>query len=73
MNDSWRFVMFLSIVLGIWTSAHVYVGWRLATLPLFESTGGRRLLILGMALLWPCYLLGRLLSRRAHLPRPGGE
>ena len=55
-----RFVVFLSVVLGIWTLEHLYVGWRLASLPLLTAPGPRRALIIVLAVAFASYPLGRL-------------
>jgi len=56
-----RFVIFLSVVLGIWTLEHVYVGWRLASLPILSAPGARRALFVGLAIGFASFPLGRIL------------
>jgi len=56
-----RFAVFLAIVLSVWLVQHLYVGWRLWPLPVFASTVGRRLLIVGLVAGFLSYPLGRIL------------
>ena len=65
-----RFLVFFSIVLGIWLLFHLYVGWRLWSLPLFGGRAGHRALLIGLALGYIAYPLGRILYHHG-LPRIG--
>jgi len=56
-----RFAVFLTIVLSIWLVQHLYVGWRLLSLPSFDAESARRWLLIGLALLFASYPLGRTL------------
>ncbi len=61
MGSTMRFVIFLSVVLGVWALQHVYVGWRLAALPVFAPGPGRKALLVALALGFATYPLGRIL------------
>jgi predicted MPP superfamily phosphohydrolase len=65
-----RFLVFFSIVMGIWLVFHLYVGWRLWALPVFDSPTGHRYLLLGLAALYVSYPLGRMLYHHGW-PRLG--
>jgi len=65
-----RFLVFFSIVLGIWLVFHLYVGWRLWSLPLFANPTGHRILLLSLAVLYVSYPLGRYLYHHGW-PRIG--
>jgi len=52
--------MFLTIVLSIWTLMHLYVFWRVRSLPWVRQRGLTWPLVGVMAFLWSCYLLARL-------------
>jgi len=65
-----RFLIFFSIVMGIWLVFHLYVGWRLWSLPVFASPKGHRLLLLGLAFLYVSYPIGRILYHHGW-PRLG--
>jgi predicted MPP superfamily phosphohydrolase len=65
-----RFLIFFSIVLGIWLVFHLYVGWRLWSLPVFADPMGHRILLVGLAILYVSYPLGRYLYHHG-LPRLG--
>jgi len=56
-----RFVIFLTIVLSVWLAQHLYVGWRMWSLPILTGPGGRRLLIICLVLGFLSYPLGRVL------------
>jgi len=62
MTPGWRFVVFLSVVLGVWLAEHVYVGWRLASLRWFAEGGPRKVLIASLVFFASSYLLGRWLD-----------
>ena len=70
MTKRMRFLIFFSIVMGIWLVFHLYLGWRLWSLPVFASQKGHRLLVLGLALLYVSYPLGRTLYHHGW-PRLG--
>lgn len=59
MHTLWRFVLFIAIVLTVWTGMHAYVLWRLW--PILPGWLGRRALLGSFALLWVLYPLGRIL------------
>jgi predicted MPP superfamily phosphohydrolase len=55
---------FFAVVLLIWTAMHVYVFWRVASIPALANVP--RIGIASLALfLWASYVVGRLLARRA--------
>ncbi len=56
-----RFAVFLTIVLTIWLGQHLYVGWRLWSVPIFAAPAARRLLLVGLILGLFSYPLGRIL------------
>ena len=70
MTKRMRFLVFFSTVLGIWLLFHLYVGWRLWSLPLFEGRTGHSALLIGLALGYIAYPLGRILYHHG-LPRFG--
>ena len=55
-----RMTMFFIIVLAIWAAMHAYVGWRLASLPLFASGAARAWLVASLAVGFAAYPLGRI-------------
>ncbi len=59
-----RFLVFFSVVFGIWLLVHIYVGWRLWSLPLFASPVGHRVLLIALAVGYCSYPLGRILFNR---------
>jgi uncharacterized protein len=62
MSPTARFIVFLSVVLGIWLLQHLYVGWRLLGLPwLGAGTTARRVVLAVLAVGFVAYPLGRLL------------
>lgn len=63
VNDTWRFVVFLTVVLSLWTLMHVYAVWRAWQLPGLCSPAAHRAVVLACAVLWACYPLGRMASR----------
>ncbi len=65
-----RFLVFFTTVLGIWLLFHLYVGWRLWSLPLFANTAGHRALVVAMAVGYVSYPLGRILFNHGA-PRLG--
>jgi hypothetical protein len=68
MHTVWRFVLFIAIVLTVWTGMHAYVLWRLW--PLLPGWSGRRALLGSFAVLWVLYPLGRILVHFGF-PRTG--
>jgi len=50
MTSSARFAVFLTIVLAIWSLQHLYVGWRLLSLPLVRGAAVQRGLVVALAL-----------------------
>ncbi len=59
-----RFAVFLSVVLSVWTLMHVYVFWRLSSVPWIGGACSRPMLILMAAILWCCYPMARWMSAR---------
>ncbi len=57
-----RVAVFLSIVLSIWTAMHLYVFWRLGSVPWVAAHLSRRGLFLVALVLWSTYILARLLD-----------
>jgi len=70
MTKRMRFMVFFSTVLGIWLLLHLYVGWRLWSLSVFKGQAGHRALLIGLALGYIAYPLGRILYHHG-LPRLG--
>ena len=70
MTKRMRFLVFFSIVLGIWLLFHLYVGWRLWSLPIFEGRSGHRALLIGLVFGYVAYPVGRILYHHG-LPRLG--
>lgn len=68
MHTAWRFVLFLTVVLTVWTAMHAYALWRIW--PLVPKLAGRRALLAAFAILWILYPLGRLLVHWGQ-PRTG--
>jgi len=68
MSEAGRIVVFLIIVLGVWTLLHAYVFLRVGSIPLVaEHLSGRAWLAI-FAVMWLTYPLGRLLDRRGLEP-----
>ncbi len=65
-----RLLVFLITVLGLWLLIHLYVGWRLWPLPLFAAPAGHRALLIGLAVGYCAYPLGRILFHHGA-PRLG--
>jgi predicted MPP superfamily phosphohydrolase len=61
MSTAMRFAIFLTVVLSIWLLQHLYVGWRLWSVPLFASQAGHRWLLAGLIAGFVSYPLGRIL------------
>jgi uncharacterized protein len=57
-----RMAVFLSIVLGIWAAMHLYVFWRMASIPWVASHASRKLLLASAIVLWSSYPLSRILD-----------
>src|SRR5512139_1403529 len=57
-----RFAMFLIVVLSIWAAVHLYVFWRVASLPWASSHLSHGSWALLAAALWASYPLARLLN-----------
>jgi hypothetical protein len=65
-----RFLVFFSTVLGIWLLLHLYLGWRLWSLPPFANRTGHRVLLIGLGLGFAAYPFGRILYHHGW-PRLG--
>jgi predicted MPP superfamily phosphohydrolase len=61
MSATLRFVVFLTIVLGVWLVQHLYVGWRLWSLPVFANGTARRGLLAFLMVAFLTYPSGRIL------------
>ncbi len=59
-----RMGVFLSIVLGIWTGLHLYVGSRLSSVPWLLAHISKTELLLAVIVLWVSYPLIRILNAR---------
>lgn len=59
--NGWRFALFLTLVLTVWTLMHAYVFWHLGAIPWLTIHGSNRWLGLAVAGLWLTYPLARLL------------
>lgn len=68
MQTAWRFVLFLTVVLTVWTGMHAYALWRIW--PMVPRLAGRRALLATFAILWILYPLGRILVHWGQ-PRSG--
>ncbi|MGA2962596.1 MAG: metallophosphoesterase [Candidatus Korobacteraceae bacterium] len=55
--------MFLRIILLIWTGLHVYVFYRLSSIPIIVQHVPNWLLVVVAAILWMSYMLARFLDR----------
>ena len=55
-----RVIVFIVVVLSIWTLEHLYVGWRLLGLPVFQSGAVRASLQAVLVVGWLAYPLGRI-------------
>jgi len=64
MNEAGRIVVFLIIVLGVWTLLHAYVFFRVGSVPVVGEHLSRRAWLAIFAVMWLTYPLGRLLDRR---------
>jgi uncharacterized protein len=63
MNNTWRFVMFLAIVLSVWTLMHLYVASRLWNLPAAAGPWWHRGIVVAAVALWLSFPLGQFLAR----------
>jgi predicted MPP superfamily phosphohydrolase len=61
MSATMRVVVFLTIVLGVWLVQHLYVGWRLWSLPVFANPSAKRGLLAFLVVAFMTYPLGRIL------------
>jgi predicted MPP superfamily phosphohydrolase len=52
--------VFLTIALSIWAVEHLYIGWRLWSVPVFTTAAARRALVAVLALGFLTYPLGRI-------------
>ncbi len=57
-----RFAVFISVVLTIWLVEHLYVGWRLSSLPIFQTVTARRTLLIIMVAGFISYIAARILA-----------
>lgn len=64
MSETWRFAVFLTVVLSLWTALHAYVIWRIGGIPWVTEHLSRSALIAIAAALWLSYPLARVLERR---------
>ncbi|MGI9100906.1 MAG: metallophosphoesterase [Terriglobales bacterium] len=55
--------MFFAIVLAVWTAMHLYVFWRISSVPAFARVPRVGLELVAF-FLWTSYVLGRILARR---------
>jgi predicted MPP superfamily phosphohydrolase len=60
--SSSRFAVFLANVFAVWAAMHVYVFWRLSTVPWVAHYLSRRSLFLVAAVLWASYPVARILE-----------
>ncbi len=60
---TWRFVVFLLVVLAVWTVMHLYVVSRLWGLPAIPGAWWHRGLVIAAVALWLSFPLGQLLAR----------
>jgi predicted MPP superfamily phosphohydrolase len=61
MTAAARFAVFLTVVLGVWLLQHLYVGWRMWSLPVFASPAARRGLLAFLVIGFLTYPSGRML------------
>ncbi len=60
--NSGRFAIFLTIVLSVWAAMHLYVFWRLGSVPWVAAHLSRRAVFTIAAALWASYPLARVLE-----------
>jgi predicted MPP superfamily phosphohydrolase len=58
--------VFFLVALSIWTLMHVYLGWRVWSLPFLAGPSAHRWLVAALALLWVSYLAARILERLGY-------
>jgi uncharacterized protein len=58
-------IIFITIVLLVWTAMHSYVFWRVSTVPWVATRVSRRTILITAAILWLSYPLSRFLEGRA--------
>lgn len=56
--------MFLTVVLSVWAAMHLYVFWRLGSVPWVATHVSRRTAVLVAIVLWSSYPLARMLEAR---------
>jgi predicted MPP superfamily phosphohydrolase len=61
VSPSARFAIFITIALSIWLLQHLYVGWRVLSLPALSAVAARRAVLLGLSVAFLTYPLGRTL------------
>jgi predicted MPP superfamily phosphohydrolase len=54
-----RFAVFITIALSIWLLQHLYVGWRVLSLPALSAVAARRAVLFGLFAAFLTYPLGR--------------
>lgn len=57
-----RLAIFVTLALGVWATMHLYVFWRLGTVPWVAAHVPRRILLLAAVVLWASYPLARILE-----------
>ena len=57
-----RVIVFLTVVLSVWAAMHLYVFWRLSSVPWLAAHVSRRQLLLAAVALWASYPLARVLQ-----------
>ena len=65
MSNTGRMIVFLLVVLSVWTLMHAYVLSRLWNLPVSAGTGWHRAVLVGGILLWLSFPLAQILARSA--------
>jgi uncharacterized protein len=68
MSPAARVAVFISVVLGIWTLEHLYVGWRLLGLPALSGQTAHRAALALLVAGFLAYPLAQFLGRAGHLP-----
>ena len=59
-----KFATFLTVALGVWAAMHLYVFWRLSSVPWVDAHVSRRAVVLIAVALWASYPLARVLEAR---------
>ena len=62
MSETWRIAVFVSVVLAIWAVMHVYLLWRVTTVPAVAEHVPRAALVLVFVLLALAYPVARILD-----------